>query len=375
MWQIFTLIKNMTGRNPHPTLSRKRERGSLSGPEWSKAKERSLGAAKRNPGESRFPRVPLRCTQATIAILTLSLLLSTSCLANTRLIVESEEGLTPILKAIHHAHSTIDLAMYGFTDPRLIEALIESQNKGKTVRILLQHSPYKQERENLSAIKRLTAAHLPLHFAPPRFLYLHQKTLIIDHHQALVMTFNFTHSAFKNDRNFALVLTDPKEVSEIQQVFNADWQNQPTDPSNPDLLWSPVNSRARMLKLIDSAKTEIKVYAQGLSDYQFIGALARAAKRGLKVEILTSAPAQGGKWKYLQKSGVLIDRVKSRVIHAKVLIIDRKKALVGSINFTKPSLDNNRELSVLTHTQGIVNHLLNNFERDKESFHSITPYS
>jgi len=27
MWQILALIKHMTGRNPHPALSRKRERG------------------------------------------------------------------------------------------------------------------------------------------------------------------------------------------------------------------------------------------------------------------------------------------------------------------------------------------------------------
>jgi len=31
MWHVLASIENMTGLDPHPTLSRKRERGSVSG--------------------------------------------------------------------------------------------------------------------------------------------------------------------------------------------------------------------------------------------------------------------------------------------------------------------------------------------------------
>ncbi len=44
------------------------------------------------------------------------------------------------------------------------------------------------------------------------------------------MTFNLTHAAFSQthhrERNFALLITEPSMVQEIQAVFNADWQHQ-----------------------------------------------------------------------------------------------------------------------------------------------------
>ncbi len=290
--------------------------------------------------------------------------LAFSAFASATLIIEPDQGRQPVLEALKQAQSTVDLAIYGFTDPELMQAFIQAKNNGKKVRILLQHYPYKSLDENLLAIQRFSASHLDLTFAPPAFYLLHQKTLLLDRQRALVMTFNFTRSTFQNERNFALLLDDPAMVQEIQRVFDADWQNQPIKPVAANLFWSPDNSREKLLKLIASAQSELKIYAQGLSDYQVIGALASAARRGIQVQILTSGPEPGKKWDYLRKAGVKISFDKRPRIHAKVLLVDQQKALLGSINFTQPSLDKNRELAVLVTSPQVVKQLLGCFTQD-----------
>jgi cardiolipin synthase len=291
--------------------------------------------------------------------------------ASGRLIVEPEQGRRPILEAIQKAQTTIDLAMYGFTDPELMQAFVQAKDQGKKVRILLQHYPYKSIDENELAIQRFSSAHVNLNYAPSTFYLLHQKTLVLDGRTAEVLTFNFTRSTFHKQRNFGLILTDPAEVSEIQQVFNADWQNKKFHPSQPNLIWSPDNSREKIVALIQSAKREIKVYAQGLTDEPVVDALVKAAERGVEVQIITSGSQLGKKWAYLQKSGVHCALDKKLTIHAKVLIVDREKAMLGSINFTQASLDKNRELSVIVKEGELIGQLLAVFARDWQASQSF----
>lgn len=280
------------------------------------------------------------------------------------LIVEPDQGRQPLLAAVKQAKTQVDLAMYGFTDPELMQAMIQAKAEGKKVRILLQHYPYRSINENEVAIKRFSASRLNLTFAPSTFYLLHQKTLLLDQRKALVLSFNFTRSAFKNERNFGLIIDDPTEVQEIQHVFNADWENRKPAPQSANLVWSPDNSREKILALINGAKSELKVYAQGLTDYQVVGALAAAARRGVLVQVLTSGSQLGKKWDYLQRAGVRLALDKRLVIHAKVVLADKKQALLGSINFTQPSLDKNRELSVLVNDPAIVKQLLQVFDLD-----------
>lgn len=298
-------------------------------------------------------------------LVTLSLFLfSLPSFATPKLIIEPNDGRQPILQSVQNAHNTLDLAIYGFTDPDLMNAFIQAKKDGKAVRILLQHYPYRATDENLMAIQRFSAAHLNFNFSPDTFYLLHQKTLMIDHRQALVMTFNFTRSTFEKERNFGLLIDDAAEVQEIQDVFAADWQHKSIAPSNPNLVWSPTNSRTKILGLIQSAKTEIKIYADGLSDYQVVGALAKAARQGVKVQVLTSNEGSGGKLGYLEKAGVQLHFDKDLRIHAKVLIVDQAKAMLGSINFTKPSMDRNRELAVITDDALVVRQLLKTYQSD-----------
>jgi cardiolipin synthase A/B len=289
------------------------------------------------------------------------------CYASESLIIEPEMGRAPLLNAISNAQQSVDLVMYGLTDEQFTHALINAQTNHKNVRILLQHYPYLSTDENERAINELQAAHMNLHWPDDKFKLTHQKTFLLDGNKALVLTFNLTHSSFTKERNFGLLITDPNQVAKIQRVFDADFAHANENIQDVDLIFSPDDSREKLLALIRQAHTSLNIYAEGLSDYQIVGALAKAARHGVQVNILTSlynkkpAAKQFG---YLERAGVNIHFSKRYLIHAKVMIIDDNEAVLGSINFTRQSINNNRELSVITHDPAIIKQLSHTFIND-----------
>lgn len=288
-----------------------------------------------------------------------------------QLIIEPEMGRAPIIKAINDARYSIDLVMYGFTDQQILRALLKQRSK--SLKIILERTPFKAEDENVKTIRVLDDSNVKWHGGIPPYRLVHQKTLLLDDRKAIVMTFNFTRSTFSNQRNFALVLEDPKRVKAIQAIFDADWNHKPIQTTSSDLILSPDHSREKMMELIQQAKQSIRIYAQTFNDYKIIGTIAKAAHRGIKVEMLTSASLRSKQFDYLTKAGVSIHQSRGLYIHAKAMIIDNKLAVIGSTNLTRPSFEDNRELSVITDDSNVIRQLNNTFNSDwKDATPSIT---
>jgi len=289
-----------------------------------------------------------------------------------QLIIEPEMGRAPILNAINNTRYSLHLVMYGFTDDAILNALINQHDRGKNVQIILEEAPYKAGKENVKAINAFTKHGLNWQGTIPSIRLIHQKTLVIDADKALVMTFNFTNSTFKQTRNFALVLEDPRLVREIEEHFSADWNHQVSLSHHPSLIWSPGESRRKIIALINHAKQSISIYAQQLNDYKIVGALANAAKGGVQIDVLTSRKLNDKQAAYLQQRGVNIRYSKDLYIHAKAFIIDQQTAIIGSTNLTRASLDDNRELSVITQDKNIIKPLSETFEKDWQNANANT---
>lgn len=281
-----------------------------------------------------------------------------------QLIVEPEMGRVPIINAINNAERSVKIVMYGFTDQALLTPILQQKTKGRTVRVILERYPYRAEDENNKIIAAFNQNRIAWQGNIPAIQLIHQKTLIIDGERAIIMTFNFTHSTFKNERNFALILDDPHLVKEIEAVFDSDWHRKPSNNYNGSMLWSPENSRERLLNAIKRAKKSINIYAQNISDYKIVGALAKAAKKGVSVNILTSTKLRQKQAEYLARAGVNVKQSERYYIHAKALIIDNQLAIIGSINFTRASLDHNRELAGITRDPTVVKQISETFASD-----------
>ena len=186
----------------------------------------------------------------------LSICLSHGSLAD-QLIIEPEMGRQPILTTLQSVRHSAKLVMYNLTDQTLISALCQQAEHGRDVQIILEAQPYKNIAGNQKTFQTLKQCQIKWHNHIPDINFIHQKTLVLDQHTAVVMTFNFTRASFKTERNFALIIDQPTEIKDIIATFAADWNHVAITQHHPNLIWSPENSRAKLLNFINSAKKRI----------------------------------------------------------------------------------------------------------------------
>ena len=107
------------------------------------------------------------------------------------------------------------------------------------------------------------------------------------------------------------------------------------------------SAEALVLKVINSAQFEIRMEAYNFTDPEITQALVTAAKRGVNVKIVhdyTASKEKGDRTKALTDGGcqVRLDR-KYKIMHDKVVIVDRMALELGSFNYTVSAQKENAE--------------------------------
>jgi cardiolipin synthase A/B len=182
------------------------------------------------------------------------------------------------------------------------------------------------------------------------------------------MSMNLVAETFDSSRDFGIYDSDTADVAEIEAVFQADWERAPVNLSDQMLVWSPENSRSRMLTLINSATSTLDVYAEELTDRDTLSALNSASSAGVRVRLLMTDtgshdPARPGR-AMLEAAGAQVRLQSKPFVHAKIIIADGAAAFAGSENLTAASLDDNRELGLLTFDSATIGVLSQTFAED-----------
>lgn len=291
---------------------------------------------------------------------------TSSARAAPRLYIQPHDGITPILNAINSASHSIRLKMYLLTDARqdVIDALRAATKRSVDVKILLEREPSGSSGGNTGMFLKLRDVGLNVKLTTPfRFFFVHEKSFVIDDKVAIVSTANITGSSFSANREYQVFLDDAPRVNEVARVFDADWNGQDIDLRDARLVWSPSqttssglvrgNARARVIELIRSARTSLSLEQEGMADEEIIRELADAVKRGVVVTLIGS-PADPMTNTYfvvgaerLKAAGVKLRYLLTNFVHAKVILADGERALIGSINMSGTSMDANRELGVI----------------------------
>jgi cardiolipin synthase len=286
------------------------------------------------------------------------------------LIVEPDDGIAPVLNRIQHAQKSIDLVMYTLADTQVEQALGQAAARGVAVRVLLNGGYYsKKEGSNDAPYAALQTLNVPVKWTPTTFALTHQKTLIIDGNDALIMTFNLQSKYYATGRDFAVDDTDPNDVAAIEKTFDADWKGSSiTAPQGDDLVWSP-GSEEELLYLINSAMSSLKIYNEELEDDDIVSALVAAAKRGVVVQLdMTYATNWKPMFTELSQAGVQVrtyaSTSKVRYIHAKMILADNARVFLGSENFSNNSMNKNRELGLVLTSPAIIEGLDKIFASD-----------
>ncbi len=294
---------------------------------------------------------------------------------------EPDAGREPILTSIKNAQISIDLVVYLLTDEKVLNALADAAIRGVRVRVMVEKTPYGGGSNFEKIKKRLGAAGIDVKPGNPVFRYTHEKAMVIDGTEAWVMTCNLTNSSFERNREYLVHITDPAEVKEIEKVFSADWHRVAYAPSVKDLVWSPENAREKVEHLLKSAKESIYMEEEEFQDREILETVKAARKNGVEVKIILpqreiDRPPSETLVGELRHAGAEIRGMKAPYLHAKLIIVDGKEAMVGSTNLTPGSLDLNRELSILITRPGDVAQLAQFFDWDwekasRESSHKV----
>ena len=98
--------------------------------------------------------------------------------------------------------------------------------------------------------------------------------------------------------------------------------------------------------------------------------LVKAKARGIAVRVILEPRLTGTEnlemMKYLRDNGIDARwaSLDYKLTHAKTVVVDGKRVLVGSTNWSSSALKKNREYSVLIEDENIASEFLANFEKD-----------
>jgi cardiolipin synthase len=271
--------------------------------------------------------------------------------------------------------------MFLFTEPTLIDAVIAAKHRGVNVRVMLNPARRSGEAENVKARKALIAAGIDVRDSNPAFDLTHQKSMVVDNEIGLVESLNWEPKDLTQTRDYAIVTTHAHEVAEMVRCFDADWEHKEFTPHPKSLLiWCPNEGRQRLAKFIDKTKHTLWVQNERYQDTVIIERLVRAVERGVKVRILARPPhtlkadklIEGvGGLRILQDVGAKVHTLKHLKLHAKMLLADSKRAIVGSINLAPGSFDARRELAIETDNRHTVKRLEKTAMHDWEMSHKL----
>jgi cardiolipin synthase A/B len=297
------------------------------------------------------------------------------------LIVMPDDSSRPILDAINHASKSLRIKMFTFSDPHLLHAVIAAHRRGVKVRIMLNPARRDGEVENEHARKMLTDASADVIDSNPAFDLTHEKSMVVDDEAAFVMSLNWATKNFTETRDYAVVTTQGHEVAEIIEGFEADWHRKAFDPGEQSrLIWCIGNGRQRIGQFIDETKHSLWVQNERYQDSVIIERLVRANERGVKIHVLARPPhklkkeklVEGvGGLRILDDVGVKVHKLKGLKLHAKLLLADGERAIIGSINLAPGSFDSRRELAIEVHDDEILDRLHKIVRQDWENSHPL----
>jgi len=290
------------------------------------------------------------------------------------LVVLPDDTAQPFLEAIAAAETSVRVKMFELSDPSVANALIEAHQRGVAVRVMVDPKRTERLRRRIATCRRLRRAGVGVQASSPEFSATHEKSLVVDDETAFVQTCNWEAEYFTHTRDYAVRTTNRDEVTEIITCFEADWHRRRFQPSEPSsLIWCPWNGRERFAHFIDRAKDTLIVANDRFQDPPIVEHIVRARSRGVKVRVITRPVHSLSKrsladgvaaLQIMHDAGVKIHKLEHLKLHAKMMVADRRTAIVGSINISVGSFDKRRELAIEITDTAIVDRLLTVYHRD-----------
>ena len=307
------------------------------------------------------------------------------------------------LETLRGADERILLAGYTFSSEPTAEELRTAAARGVEVRVLVDGTPVGgQTVAEANALDSLVDAGIPVRaFDGPvvRYRFHHPKYAVVDD-RVIVLTENWKPSGTggRASRGWGIVIESAPVADALAAVFvaDADWEDtvdwqryrenrrfvadDPATGSYPGrfdpafvevssvrIAVAPDNAETEILALLKGAEESIRIEQVTIDpDHAFLRAAIEAAERGVHVRILLD-----DSWYVERENRAIVERLEARAereglpiearlvdsrgefekIHAKGVVVDDRRTLVGSINWNENSVRHNREVAVVVESE------------------------
>jgi cardiolipin synthase A/B len=281
-----------------------------------------------------------------------------------KLIVQPDDGLTPLVQAVKRARKSIDIVIFRFDRVELEKAIAAAVARGVAVRALIAHTNRGGEKNLRKLEMRLLEAGVTVARTADDLTRYHGKMMIVDD-RLYVLGFNCTRLDIERTRSFGVVTRDKRLVKEAGALFEADCTRQPYTPGHDRFVVSPENSRDTLTKFIARTKKQLLIYNVKISDRLVLRALQERAKAGVEIRIIGKIDKR--------LPGVEARKLADLRLHVRAMIRDGSAGFVGSQSFRKLELDGRREVGIVTDAR-IASKLQAVFESDwKEGCREKSP--
>ena len=247
-----------------------------------------------------------------------------------RVVTSVAERRDVILDVIRNARESIALSLFRCNDKTIFEELARAVERGVRVEALITSRAKggkKKLRKLWDALERTGASVQP--YTEPVVKY-HAKYLVADDGPALVASLNFTRKCFAKTCDAIVLTHDAAVVEGLRALIAADRDLSPLPPSVPSrLIVGPERARQQFIELFTAAESSIRLIDAKLSDPDLVTLLNARRAAGLTVEVYTSKR---------------LGELKS---HGKIVLIDDRLAIVGSLALAAFSLGFRREVAIV----------------------------
>jgi cardiolipin synthase A/B len=273
-----------------------------------------------------------------------------------QLIVQPEDGIDALIKAIDRARKSLDVMIFRFDEGEVEHALTRAAERGVFVHALIAFTNRGGEEHLRKLELRLLDKGITVARTDDDLVRYHAKFMIVDGRELHLLAFNFTHLDIERSRSFGVITRDGELVREAEKLFDCDVKRRRYKAGSSRFVVSPVNARESLAEFIKGAKRELFIYDPQVSDRALIKLLVERAQAGVRIRIIG---------KLNDKKAVLPWRRFTRMrLHTRTILRDGDSAFVGSQSLRKLELDSRREAGVIFRDRKVVAKMRRVFEKD-----------
>jgi phosphatidylserine/phosphatidylglycerophosphate/cardiolipin synthase-like enzyme len=272
-----------------------------------------------------------------------------------RLIVQPQDGVFPVLKAIRKARRSIDVHIFRLDSKEIEKALAAAVARGVVVRTLVAHTNARGEKSLRKLEQRLLEIGASVSRTADDLVRYHGKMMVVDESLLVVMSFNLTKLDLERSRSLGVATRKRELVQEALRLFAADFDRKPYTGGAKDFLVSPVNARERLAAFLKKAKRQLLVYDESVTDDAMIAILEDRQKAGVELRVIG---------KVEKGHGLEAEPFPGKRQHLRCIVRDGRAAFVGSQSLRKPELDARREIGIVARDARLVRAITKVFEED-----------